>query len=602
MAFLTACGIGANDVANAFATSVGAGTLSLLQAVIIAAFCEFLGAFLLGGRVAAGIQKVIVHDLFAGEPEVLMVGFLVADFTTGLWLLMATRCSMPVSATHSVIGALIGFLIAAKGGDAVYWLQVLLVIITWFSAPICAGAVMAVVYWLLRRLILTRDDSYARTLKFVPLLVCLTLWVNLFFMMYLGNPNPDEVAKKIHPGLGLLLTLLVAGVLAALWECLVMPCIVRSTNRQYATMQKIRRLRSVGRQFREEDELAAKEKEAANVQFGTQSPAEPDAVASSTLQCAGVDKAPPEVTTEEAEPGFNNDMELLTANCVVLENIFEGQEICTVPPYCETQADEVVDGIAPRAGVYCSPAMQRLLEMSRVDEDPHDSATSLLTMAPIPDAGSEVEMYVRRTVSASHLSIVEQAMLTKRTKEMHDKAPNYNEKTELLFQFLQVISACFDSLAHGANSVATATFPFASILAIYKANSIPSTPKASMPWWIAALGGAGIVVGLCMYGSILIQAIGIKLARITPARGFCVEICTAAATITCSLIGVPISTTHCQIGATVALGWMDSKKDGVDWRLLATVFLGWILTLLFPGLISGLLFSAIVYSPTARLS
>ena len=576
MAFLTACGIGANDVANAFATSVGAGTLSLLQAVIIAAFCEFLGAFLLGGRVAAGIQKVIVHDLFAGEPEVLMVGFLVADFTTGLWLLMATRCSMPVSATHSVIGALIGFLIAAKGSDAVNWLQVLLVIISWLSAPICAGLVTAVVYCLMRRFILLTENSYHRTIRFIPLLLIVTFWVNLFFMMYFGMSFfAPIIAETIPPGWGLIMSFGVAALVAGLWECLVMPCVIRSTNSQYRALQEAKRLRAASRRLQEESvgledtacSANASEQPTANSNFQAE------------VMCGG------------EEPGTGTGFELLNTD-IALDDILNKSSI-TVDVH--ESAAHKVDGDASQS--FCSPAIKRLLSMKREDRM-EDSAAHTITMAPVPDAHSEVELYVRR-MPTNQLDVVQQAMQSKRTRALHQRGIRYNEKTELLFQFLLVVGACFDSLAHGANEVTSVMAPFSSTFAIYMTNGKETSNP--VPWWILVGGGAGIVVGLAVFGTRIIQAIGVRLVRITPSRGFCIELCTAITTITCSLTRLPVSTTHCQVGSTVALGLVDGKQDGVDWRLLGTVLLGWFITLPVTGLISGLLFSVVVYSPTARL-
>jgi hypothetical protein len=122
VAWLDAYGIGANDVANAFGTSVGSKTLTLWSAVVIAAIFEFLGAMLLGGNVtktiAGGIAKTTT---FAKFPAVFMFGMLCAETGAMIWILLATYLELPVSTTHSIIGGILGFALVFGGGDAVTW-------------------------------------------------------------------------------------------------------------------------------------------------------------------------------------------------------------------------------------------------------------------------------------------------------------------------------------------------------------------------------------------------------------------------------------------------------------------------------------------------
>ena len=115
-----AWGIGANDVANAMATSVGSRALTIKQAVIIAAIFEFTGAFLAGGQVTSTIRKGIIDaNLLSGSPELLVYGMLAALLSAGIWLLIATRYGLPVSTTHSIVGAIVGFAAVGIGIEAV---------------------------------------------------------------------------------------------------------------------------------------------------------------------------------------------------------------------------------------------------------------------------------------------------------------------------------------------------------------------------------------------------------------------------------------------------------------------------------------------------
>ena len=117
-----AWGIGANDVANAMATSVGSKALTIRQAILVAAVFEFLGAVLAGGEVTSTIRIGIVDtDLLVGSPELLIYGMLASLLSAGTWLLVASRRGWPVSTTHTIVGAIVGFAAVGIGIDAVQW-------------------------------------------------------------------------------------------------------------------------------------------------------------------------------------------------------------------------------------------------------------------------------------------------------------------------------------------------------------------------------------------------------------------------------------------------------------------------------------------------
>ncbi len=120
-----ACNIGANDVANAMGTSVGSGTLNFKQAILIAAVAEFAGAFLVGGHVSDTIRKGMLDPLiFADVPFHLVYGMIAALVASAIWLHWASSLGWPVSTTHSIVGAVIGFGMVAGGVDAISWSKV----------------------------------------------------------------------------------------------------------------------------------------------------------------------------------------------------------------------------------------------------------------------------------------------------------------------------------------------------------------------------------------------------------------------------------------------------------------------------------------------
>ncbi|MDX1444126.1 MAG: inorganic phosphate transporter [Gammaproteobacteria bacterium] len=165
-----AWGIGANDVANAMATSVGSKALTLKQAVVVAAVFEFAGAVLAGGEVTSTIRKGIVDaGLLSDTPEKLVFGMLSALLAAGLWLLIASRKGWPVSTTHSIVGAIVGFAAVGIGMDAVQWDKVGAIVGSWIVTPLIAGMIAYVIFTSVQKLILERDDPLARARRYVPM-------------------------------------------------------------------------------------------------------------------------------------------------------------------------------------------------------------------------------------------------------------------------------------------------------------------------------------------------------------------------------------------------------------------------------------------------
>ena len=167
-----AWGIGANDVANAMATSVGSKALTIKQAILVAAVFEFLGAVLAGGAVTSTIRKGIVDaDLLTGTPELLIYGMLAALLAAGTWLLIASHKGWPVSTTHSIVGAIVGFAAVGIGVDAVHWEKVGTIVMSWVVSPLTAGFIAYLIYLSVQRLILRREDPLGRAKRYVPVYI-----------------------------------------------------------------------------------------------------------------------------------------------------------------------------------------------------------------------------------------------------------------------------------------------------------------------------------------------------------------------------------------------------------------------------------------------
>jgi len=169
-----AWGIGANDVANAMATSVGSKALTIKQAIFVAAVFEFAGAVLAGGEVTSTIRKGIIDATSVSDsPEILIYGMLASLAAAGCWLLIASRMGWPVSTTHSIVGAIVGFAVVGIGVDAVHWGKIGEIVVSWIVTPMIAGFAAYLIYSSVQWLIIGRENPLERARRYVPVYIFL---------------------------------------------------------------------------------------------------------------------------------------------------------------------------------------------------------------------------------------------------------------------------------------------------------------------------------------------------------------------------------------------------------------------------------------------
>jgi PiT family inorganic phosphate transporter len=170
--FFMAWGVGANDVANAMGTSVGAQAITIKQAIIIAMVFEFAGAYLAGGEVTGTIRKGIVDpELLAETPDLLVYGMMAALLAAATWLLVATTFGWPVSTTHSIVGAIVGFASVGISVDAVKWAKVAEIAASWIVSPVIAGTASFLLFMSVRRFIFAAPDPYIAAKRLVPIYI-----------------------------------------------------------------------------------------------------------------------------------------------------------------------------------------------------------------------------------------------------------------------------------------------------------------------------------------------------------------------------------------------------------------------------------------------
>ena len=214
--FFMAFGIGANDVANAMGTSVGSKAITFKQAVIIAAIFEFLGAYLAGGEVTSTIRKGIVDpNLYADNNNIFIIGMLSALMAAGTWLYIASRKGWPVSTTHSIVGAIVGFVVISLGFEAVSWSKVGTIACSWVISPITAGTMSFLIFLSAKKLILDRPNPEQAAISLIPfysffVAVIIGLVTARKGLKHVGLPLSDSEVLMVTIGFGVIVSIITA--------------------------------------------------------------------------------------------------------------------------------------------------------------------------------------------------------------------------------------------------------------------------------------------------------------------------------------------------------------------------------------------------------
>ncbi|WP_299733942.1 inorganic phosphate transporter [uncultured Endozoicomonas sp.] len=211
--FFMAWGVGANDVANAMGTSVGSGALTIRQAILIAVLLEFTGAYLAGGSVTETIRKGIIDPnmpYLVENPNLLIYGMLASLLAAGTWLLVATQYGWPVSTTHSIVGAIVGFAAVGISADAVSWGKVLTIVASWVVSPMMSGVMAFLIFVSVQKLILDTDKPFQNAKRYMPIYMFLVGFMMSMVTLtkglkHIGLPLDDHQGVLLSGVIGLVI-------------------------------------------------------------------------------------------------------------------------------------------------------------------------------------------------------------------------------------------------------------------------------------------------------------------------------------------------------------------------------------------------------------
>ncbi|KAJ2452747.1 hypothetical protein EV183_002726 [Coemansia sp. RSA 2336] len=503
-----AFGIGANDVANSFASSISSGSLTLVQACIVASFTEFLGALLLGASTSETIKGGILDvKEFAPQPELLMLAMLCALIGSATWVISASKYGFPVSTTHSIVAGIMGTGIAAFGGGAITWGYdgVAKIITSWFISPAVAGIATAIIYLPTRYFILESPNSFKRGVLAIPIYFFCTALVGSFFIIYKAVPSDKK--GSLSDGAIVGISFGVAAAVTAFGWFFFVPWVKR---------------RVTGKEDLRWYHMPV-------VYFVKHRPMPP---------------APEPEPSSPHELGSGSNLE-------IEEKVAVSTKHCEDPDAAAQQEDAASDNV---------PWHTKMLR--------------------------KIKYYALYGVKQDVRNLDNEKMAA-----IHGAAKRFDDDTEYLFSFLQVITACLASFAHGSNDVANAAGPISAIYDTWKTAVVDVDGKSDVPKWVLAMAGGGIVLGLLTLGHRVMRRVGNGITYLTPSRGFSAELGASLTVLTASQIGLPVSTTHCLVGAVTAVGLCNGSFRALNWKTLGMCMVSWLITLPVAGLIAGLIFA-----------
>ena len=203
--FYMAWNIGANDVANSMASAVGAKAITIRQAVFIAGILNIIGATFIGSHVTNTIRKGIISTEVMSDPQLALAGALSALLAAALWVSFATWRSLPVSTTHSIVGAMIGFGIMAGGFGMVNWGKLGAVVLSWVISPLFSMTIAFIMFKIIIRLIISRRDPYQRAMRYSPYFISIAIFVVVLSFLF-----KTPLGKKLSLSMPLALVIAMA--------------------------------------------------------------------------------------------------------------------------------------------------------------------------------------------------------------------------------------------------------------------------------------------------------------------------------------------------------------------------------------------------------
>ncbi|OJJ96667.1 hypothetical protein ASPACDRAFT_81315 [Aspergillus aculeatus ATCC 16872] len=581
-AMLDAYNNGANDVANSWATSVSSRSVSYRQAMIFGTVFEMLGAICVGARTADTIKNgIIPNSAFQGNAGVQMLAFTCALAAASSWVMWCTRHSAHVSSTYSLISAVAGVGVATVGASQVQWgwndgKGMGAILAGLGMAPIISGCFGSIIFMLIKVVVHMRKNPVPWSVYTSPLWFLIAATVCTLSIVYKGSPSLG-LSKK--PG----------------WY---IAAVTMGTGAGVAVLSAIFFLPFVHARVIKKDP---------NVKWWMfvygplllQRPANPSSESAKVPNYAVIqeDEFPSPPGSPETLKGADADVDAVHKASTSGEKELVASEAQQLT-YKELMAQS--DGrLRARLLQKRGPlgwAMRTLRDNPMGPGQLYEFRNMAILAKRIP------AMIVCGLLYGMHYDIhaaqsgINGTPEGDRMQRVYAHATKYPNEVEHTYSFVQVLTACTASFAHGANDIGNSVGPWAVIYSAWSTGSAAQA-KAPVPVWQLAVLSACISIGLITYGYNIMKVMGNKITYHSPSRGCSMELGAALTVLVFSQYSLPVSTSMCITGATVGVGLCNGTWRAVNWQRVGLLLTAWILTLPIAGTLGGCLMGLFINAP-----
>ncbi|KAJ5770420.1 uncharacterized protein N7511_002471 [Penicillium nucicola] len=577
-AMLDAYNNGANDVANSWATSVSSRSISYRQAMVLGTIFEFLGAVTVGARTAETIKNgIIPTSAFQNNAGVQMLAFTCALAAASSWVMWCTRHSAHVSSTYSLISAVAGVGVATVGASKVQWgwndgKGLGAIFAGLGMAPVISGGFGACFFMLIKLIVHMRRNPIPWAVWTAPFFFLVAATICTLSIVYKGSPNlglskkaPWYIAAvTVGTGAGVCLLSAIFFVpwlhariikkdASVKWYHVIQGPLL--FNRPTPTDSEVAKVPNyaVIQDEEEDTHLHIHEKEA---QTGVTSVA---------------------ASTEE------RSVEKLEANQLSYKELM-----------AQSDARHTAKLLQSRGPLGWG---MRLLRDNPMGSGEIYELRNMMIMAKrIPAILTVGLLYGFHYDIHSAQSGIQGTPEGERMKRVYAHAEKYPNEVEHTYSFIQIITACTASFAHGANDIGNSVGPWAAIYSAWSTGD-PSKSKNPVPIWQLAVLAICISIGLCTYGYNIMKVMGNKITYHSPSRGSSMEMGAAITVLVFSQYSLPVSTSMCITGATVGVGLCNGSFKAVNWQRVGLLLLAWIMTIPIAGTLGGCLMGLVINAP-----
>ncbi|EED17115.1 sodium/phosphate symporter, putative [Talaromyces stipitatus ATCC 10500] len=585
-AMLDAYNNGANDVANSWATSVSSRSVSYRQAMVLGTVFEMLGAITVGARTADTIKNgIIPNSAFKGDAGVQMLAFTCALAAASSWVMWCTRHSAHVSSTYSLISAVAGVGVATVGASKVQWgwndgKGLGAIFAGLGMAPAISAGFASAIFMLIKLVVLIHKNPVPWAVWTSPFFFLVAATICTLSIVYKGSPNlhlnkkPGWYIAAVTVGTG-------AGV-CLLSAIFFLPFLHAKVIKKDPSVKWWMFIYGplLFKRPAPEGEFEAKVPNYAVVQDDDDKTVvgSPDIVAQEAEKFDKADASNTSASERDERHLVTSEVKQLSYKDLVAQS-----------------QDKFHAKLMQKRGPL-GWAMRTLRDNPMGPGQIYELHNIKILAKRIPAMitcgllyGLHYDIHAAQTGVAGTPD-------GQRMQRVYDHAKKYPNEVEHTYSFIQVLTACTASFAHGANDIGNSVGPWAVIYAAWNTGSAAAS-KAPVPVWQLAVLSGCISIGLITYGYNIMKVMGNKITYHSPSRGCSMEMGAAITVLVFSQYSLPVSTSMCITGATVGVGLCNGTIKAVNWQRVSLLLIAWFATIPIAGTLGGVLMGLFINAP-----